>query len=326
MKDPKSFVDRILKSQGHPAQKAEELEKLYKALVADKPKSFEDCVSWARNLWQDDYHNTIAQLLYNFPPDHTTTSGLPFWSGMKRCPHVVNFDVNDSVSTNYIYAAANLRAQLYGFQQVRDKEAVNKIAAEIMVEKFKPRSGVVIHLNDAEASSANNSSNMNEEDLEKLVERLPKNSDHKIFEIDFEKDDDTNFHMDFIVAASNLRAENYDIQPADRHKVNICLIILPFIIFNLFFFKTKLIAGRIIPAIATTTSLIVGLNCIELFKVRILHILIFYEFLYSYLTFLKLVQGHDNIDLYRNSYINLAIPMFALSSPMPPKKTKVINC
>lgn len=33
------------------------------------------------------------------------------------------------------------------------------------------------------------------------------------------KDDDTNFHMDFIVAASNLRAANYDIAPASRHKV-----------------------------------------------------------------------------------------------------------
>ena len=38
--------------------------------------------------------------------------------------------------------------------------------------------------------------------------------------IDLLKDDDTNFHMDFIVATSNLRAANYDIAPADRHKVS----------------------------------------------------------------------------------------------------------
>lgn len=35
------------------------------------------------------------------------------------------------------------------------------------------------------------------------------------------QDDDTNFHMDYIVAASNLRAENYDIPAADRHQVRI---------------------------------------------------------------------------------------------------------
>lgn len=37
--------------------------------------------------------------------------------------------------------------------------------------------------------------------------------------LEFEKDDDSNFHMDFIVAASNLRAANYKIAPADKHKV-----------------------------------------------------------------------------------------------------------
>ena len=40
----------------------------------------------------------------------------------------------------------------------------------------------------------------------------------KIIPAEFEKDDDTNFHIDFIVATSNSRAENYSITPADRHK------------------------------------------------------------------------------------------------------------
>ena len=44
--------------------------------------------------------------------------------------------------------------------------------------------------------------------------------------IEFEKDDDTNFHMDFIAATANLRGENYDIKVPCCHVAFVTLLFL----------------------------------------------------------------------------------------------------
>jgi len=103
---------------------------------------------------------------------------------------------------------------------------------------------------DATAAAAGNSSNSKDQ-LKALIARLEAYKGKllpALEEADFEKDDDFNFHIDVITRAANLRADNYFIPNSDFQKV-------------------KLIAGRIIPAVATTTAAVCGLVMLELFKI-----------------------------------------------------------
>ena len=119
------FVEKTLKLQG--SQPVETLEKVKKVLVEDRPNNFEDCVTWARVYFQDNFHNQIAQLLHNFPPDQTTSSGQPFWSGPKRCPKVLNFDSSIDLHLDFVLAAANLLAAVHGIEGTRNRESIAEI-------------------------------------------------------------------------------------------------------------------------------------------------------------------------------------------------------
>lgn len=40
--------------------------------IKNKPSGFEDCIVWARQLFQEYFYNQISQLLFNFPPDQVS--------------------------------------------------------------------------------------------------------------------------------------------------------------------------------------------------------------------------------------------------------------
>uniref|UniRef100_A0A672YZ73 E1 ubiquitin-activating enzyme n=1 Tax=Sphaeramia orbicularis TaxID=375764 RepID=A0A672YZ73_9TELE len=227
------FVERTL---GHgDAEALEVLGGVWSSLVdlaagGQSPTSFEDCVKWARCKWETHFNNDILQLLHCFPPEHVTSNGLPFWSGSKRCPQPLTFDPNNTTHLDYVVAAANLYRQIHGVKGTRDRASIAKVLETVSVPAFTPKSSVKIHVTDEEMEEDKKKGSHDAAKLEELKAKLAssslKNPAKPMYPIDFEKDDDTNFHMDFIVAASNLRAENYDIPAANRHKVNIFILSL----------------------------------------------------------------------------------------------------
>mmetsp|Transcript_9753 Transcript_9753/g.28618 ORF Transcript_9753/g.28618 Transcript_9753/m.28618 type:complete len:1026 (-) Transcript_9753:192-3269(-) len=279
-----SQADFLEKLEQQPGVRRPTLQQLHSNLVADRPRTLEDCVAWARMRFEEHYNNTIQQLLFNFPVDMVTSSGTPFWSGPKRAPTPLAFDPEDPLHLDFVVSAANLRAAMYGLKGSVDPRFFKKAAANVMVPKFQPKRGVKIKADEND----NTTEGIDDDDAEceRLIKDLPTSSQlagFRLTPVEFEKDDDTNFHVAFINAASNLRARNYKIAEADA-------------------LRTKQIAGKIIPAIATTTALVTGLVCIEL---------------------MKLVCGNKTIEDYKNGFANLALPFFAFSEPMAAPKIKM---
>lgn len=132
------------------------LESVKRVLVDERPESVNECIVWARKLFEDNYNHQIKQLLTSFPPDQVTSHGTKFWSGSKRCPHPLTFSTQDQEHVDFVFSAAFLRAQMYGLQLKMSPVEVAKLAAEVDVPEFVPKTGVKIAVTDQEAQEQEN--------------------------------------------------------------------------------------------------------------------------------------------------------------------------
>ena len=268
--DP-SYLDKITNNE-----KGEMISNIL-YLWENKVNNFNDCVKFAINRFHEKYNHMIKQLLHAYPKDTETTSGVKFWSGGKRCPKEIEmvWGINDH--ENYVYHTSLLIAEMFNINlsDINIKEDISKIMVIYRPNDYIPSDDIKISADDKEEKenektkyeSFDSSKLPNIEDMKKYI----------VKSLEFEKDDDTNHHIDFITCSSNLRATNYDIPIADRY-------------------ETKIKAGKIIPAIATTTSMVSGLVTVEV---------------------IKYILGKRELEDYKNTFLNLALGMVAQSDPMP---------
>ncbi|XP_058077035.1 ubiquitin-activating enzyme E1 2-like isoform X2 [Magnolia sinica] len=287
LSNPSEYTS-AMKSAGD-AQARDLLERVIECLDREKCDTFQDCVTWARLKFEDYFANRVKQLTFTFPEDAATSTGAPFWSAPKRFPRPLQFSSNDPGHLHFVMAASILRAETFGIpipDWAKNPRELASAVERVLVPDFQPKKGVKI-VTDEKATSLSTASGDDATVISELITKLERCTENlppgfRMKPIQFEKDDDTNYHMDVIAGLANMRARNYSIPEVDK-------------------LKAKFIAGRIIPAIATSTAMATGLVCLELYKV--------------------LAGGHKLED-YRNTFANLALPLFSMAEPVQPKVMK----
>lgn len=247
-----------------------------------KKIDFDTCIKVAFDQMIDFFRNKILGVTH--AGDVTEKKeGKPYWTGTKRRPNPVDFTPDDDKCIEYLYATSNMFAFVFGVDFLRDREKFEDRvrALNLTQPEWKPSTGASVADDDEEGPE------VNPNDMAALVKELRAVDVSTLCEAhphDFEKDDDDNFHIDYLTIATNLRAWNYNIKETQRHAV-------------------KVIAGRIIPALATTTAMICGLVDIE---------------------FCKLVLNLQNLgnSQFYDSNFNLALgsEAFSVFNPMGPKE------
>uniref|UniRef100_A0A4X2KW42 Ubiquitin-like modifier-activating enzyme 6 n=2 Tax=Vombatus ursinus TaxID=29139 RepID=A0A4X2KW42_VOMUR len=275
-------------------QSGESLEGCFQVIksLSRRPRNWSQCVELARMKFEKYFNHKALQLLHCFPLDTRLKDGSLFWQSPKRPPSPVKFEFNDPLHFSFIHTAAKLFATIYCIpftEKDLSVETFYSILSKIEIPRFKPSNKVV---QTDETARKPDHVPVSSEDERNAVFQLEKaissneatKNDLQMVVLSFEKDDDSNGHIDFITAASNLRAKMYNIEPADR-------------------LKTKRIAGKIIPAIATSTAAVSGLVTLELIK----------------------AAGGLPFEAYRNCFLNLAIPIIVFTETAEVKKIEIRN-
>uniref|UniRef100_A0A665WRI0 E1 ubiquitin-activating enzyme n=1 Tax=Echeneis naucrates TaxID=173247 RepID=A0A665WRI0_ECHNA len=260
-------------------------------LLSRRPNQWVQCVGIARVKFEKYFKRKALQLLHSFPLDTRLKDGSLFWQSPKRPPAPIDFDLKDSLHFTFIVSTARLFAEIYNIpysEKDLSEEEVARILSDVEIPEYRPSEKVKTDetVKKPDQMKMPQSSEEEREAVSQLehaivtdcvtAERL------QMSPLQFEKDDDSNGHMDFVASASALRARMYSIEPADR-------------------LKTKRIAGKIIPAIATATAAVAGLVAIEMIK----------------------VVGGYGFDSFKNCFFNLALPVMVLTEPASVKRTHI---
>jgi ubiquitin-activating enzyme E1 len=241
--------------------------KIYFNLIInnDKNEIENKLVDLSKYLIYIHFIRNIELLLKEHPIDSNNKDGTKFWSGTRIPPKILSNINNNKMIYQFIISFINILSKIFKFSF--DLEKINSFLNKNM--SFDNINNEMPNLSKTELKQKNI-------DFQNLI----KNNQVKI-KIEpefFNKDNnETNYHIYFIQACSNLRASNYNINEIDYN-------------------QTLIKAGKIIPAVPTSTSSVAGFLCLQIYS---------------------LLQT-DDIEYLKDSIMDLSTKELLVTNPFPP--------
>ena len=100
-------------------------------------------VNIGRQLFQDIFHDQIAQLLYCFPRDYTDDNGNLFWSSPKRPPYVIEFDADDEMHFMFVRSVVTIFADVFKFEVSESDDEIRELSRNAPFTVAKPGKKVI---------------------------------------------------------------------------------------------------------------------------------------------------------------------------------------
>ena len=253
LNDREQYYESKLKKEA-PSEQFEKLKEIFEYSKIAIEKNYEKCIEKGFKQYNTNFHNNILDLIKRHEKE-----AEEFWASDKRFPHVIKYNNQDEYSFLFIKKYAQILARSLDVPIINDDEEIKKIISGIKIEKYIPKSIGNSKQYNIEAKLTKKEWQIKKKQITEKINNYKKeiniyfdsieqkvNSDMIKIE-EFDKDNDT--HIEFLYAFTNLRAENYNIEKCDISKV-------------------KMISGKIVPAIASTTSAIVGIVALQLYVLK----------------------------------------------------------
>jgi ubiquitin-activating enzyme E1 len=218
------------------------IKKIYYFCKISYNQNFNECIKFCVQKYLKFFKYNIELVLQLYPSNKIDAeTGEKFWSGNKRLPHPLEFDLNDNMCFEFIKSFSCLLAKCLdiNISKISIDKYIKNYCSTLTLEpkkskEFKEKLYYEKKINE-----------IKKEIKDFLIDKKKKINFNNI---SYDKDSTNKYQIDFISNCSNLRARNYNLEQADKFKINV-------------------IAGKMIPGIITSTASIAGLLALQLYVI-----------------------------------------------------------